>query len=157
MSTTQEKANIVRFTVHWVEGYQAGMEFPMNFNFNHGVFLVGPTAWGEIQAILRGIALLSIAPKPGNGYNKLKFTLEWEDGFEYTGRFDLQEGGVESGGMTLRDHIRNEFEYLGGIGHWATKPHWYSERNWNDYLAKIAMEPDAAERSRRLIRDYIED
>lgn len=72
------------------------------------------------------------APEKGNGYDKCDFMVEWQDGETYTGRFDLQKGGVNSGGDNLKQQVKNMLLF------WANKrrPLWTlkkgEEKNWED-------------------------
>jgi hypothetical protein len=49
------------------------------------------------------------APK-GGGYHKHDFKVVFEDGFEYSGRYDLQH--LSHGWPRLQDHVRGSLEFM---------------------------------------------
>lgn len=50
------------------------------------------------------------APTKGHGYDKCTFRIDFEDGFSYTGRYDLSRDEYAD----LADHIRVHLEVLAG-------------------------------------------
>lgn len=59
------------------------------------------------------------APEKDNGYDKVDFEIQWEDGETYKGRFDLQKGGRESDGSNLQGHVKGMADYYMGKSKWA--------------------------------------
>ena len=74
---------------------------------------VGGLTWEEAQAEL--VKMGHSAPKKGEGYDKVDFQVTFDDGQKYDGRYDLQEGGQESDGSTLREHVRLFLQFIGCI------------------------------------------
>ena len=73
------------------------------------------------------------APKPGNGYDKVDFVISWEgdedDKNSYSGRFDMQYGGLDSG-ETLREHVKNFLLFMAG----EKKPGHMTDAQYKNYL-----------------------
>ena len=65
--------------------------------------------WAEVDAIIRRKA--TSAPDTGS-YNKCDFVVYWEDGEEYTGRFDLQRKH-SYGSSFLQKQIQEFIRYIG--------------------------------------------
>ena len=72
------------------------------------------------------------APKAEEGgYDKTDFTVIWENGDEYRGRFDLQYGGFDCG-RTLADHIYDNLRFYAG----TKKPDRFTDEQYYDLLAR---------------------
>lgn len=56
----------------------------------------------------------SNAPTQGNGYDKCDFNVEWTNGLQYGGRFDLQRGGTDDG-ENFGDSLRGRLRFYSGL------------------------------------------
>lgn len=68
-------------------------------------------------------------------YDKTDFTLLYEDGFEYKGRYDLKHYMVEE--PSLFEHVRNHI--LFNAGHF--KPAWMTDLEYKAQLASVDCQP----------------
>ena len=48
---------------------------------------------------------------PKEGYDKVDFIVEWEDGETYSGRYDMVYGGKDDSGHSLSQHILHHLAY----------------------------------------------
>ncbi len=64
------------------------------------------------------------APKKGHGYDKCRYSVIWENGHEYTGRFCLQEGGTDNG-TSFQLNLKQSVLYYAGK---YTPPHMTPEQ-----------------------------
>lgn len=79
--------------------------------------------YDEANSMLR--AWSHSAPKDG-AYNKCDFWVVFEDGYEYSGRYDLQHWSVER--PDLAGHMRSFVRYLAG-----NPPAWMDETQQNRF------------------------
>jgi hypothetical protein len=86
------------------------------------------TTWAKTDSILRSWA--RTAPDEGQGYNKCDFTVTYEDGETYTGRYDLKRHDM---GFTdlLGYHIRSFVEFCAG----QHKPDHMTAAQYQEYLS----------------------
>lgn len=70
------------------------------------------------------------APAPHKGYNKCDFTLVFEDGMEYNGRYDLQNTGYNSDGETIIQQASRFLKYMAGIA----RPLHMTDDRWESVL-----------------------
>lgn len=72
------------------------------------------TRWKDANNALRHWAITA----PQEGYDKVRFVIEYEDGFEYEGRFDLERKHfLEFGdliGTHMKKHLKFCIERVGG-------------------------------------------
>lgn len=80
-------------------------------------------SWDDAHAVLREWG--RTAPQAGEGYHKCDFTLTFRNQKQYSGRFDLRAGGVESDGSDLQAHVRAFCQFHSG--RWCP-PHLSPER-----------------------------
>lgn len=84
------------------------------------------TTWAEANAILRSWA--KTAPGPGQGYDKCDFTVTWQDGETYNGRYDLE--GRETETADLAAHVMAHARFM--AGQWRS---WASPEQYAAILA----------------------
>ncbi len=76
------------------------------------------------------------APDPHDekhsAYDKTDFTVIWEDGETYSGRYDMHFGGLGDGFETLQEHIKESLEFYAGIN----KPGHWSDQDWVNFCKK---------------------
>lgn len=84
------------------------------------------------------------APETG-GYNKVDFTITFEDGETYEGRYDLKHWSVEV--PDLRKHVVTHLEVLAGY----TVPAWMSEKIYDEMMERNEREGFA-----RQARDFLD-
>jgi hypothetical protein len=89
--------------------------------------------FAEAQAVL--IKWGQTAPK-GGGYDKVDFSVVWEDGEHYKGRYDMVYGGMESDGATLASHISDYLTFLTG----SRKPDHMKEQDYRNCIARYVKE-----------------
>jgi hypothetical protein len=65
------------------------------------------------------------APKDG-GYDKCDFTVTFDDGQTYKGRYDLVHSGRNDGGETIAEQVRNYIGFLAG----ELRPSWMDDSQW---------------------------
>jgi hypothetical protein len=64
-----------------------------------------------------------------SGYYKTKFMITWENGYEYTGRIDIEKEYLFQQ-SPLKEHIENHCTFYGG----TRKPHWMSESDYSNHV-----------------------
>lgn len=69
------------------------------------------------------------APEPGQGYDKCDFTVTWEDGETYTGRYDLKRHDQDFPEL-LAYHIRSFIEFYAG----THKPEWMKPEQYQETI-----------------------
>lgn len=81
-------------------------------------------------------------------YDKVDFKVEWENGDEYAGRFDMQHGGTDAG-QTFWHSLKSRLEL------WACKikPSHFSEQNWANHC-KECEENGWKEGSLKMLDEY---
>jgi hypothetical protein len=70
-----------------------------------------------------------------SGYYKTKFVITWENGYEYTGRIDIEKEYLFQQ-SPLKEHIENHCMFYGG----TKKPHWMSETDYNNHVNMASKE-----------------
>jgi hypothetical protein len=96
------------------------------------------------QAHLNKIAFT--APEPATGtYDKTDFVIEWVDGETYSGRYDLQKGGLDDSGDNLREHVINFLQFMAG----EMKPDHMTDAQYKNYLR-----PDNMESAKQFLAKY---
>lgn len=98
------------------------------------------SSFEEADQILRRWSHTS--PK-GGGYDKVDFTVYFEDGETYNGRYDM----VHMDPGNLRGHIRNFLEFNAGL--W--RPEHLTQKQYDEYLERTERRPGAPKR-----QDYID-
>jgi hypothetical protein len=84
------------------------------------------------------------APYKGNGYNKCDFTLEWENGKTYGGRFDMQFGY-----NNLSDHIKKYLTF------YVKKPWYLDQKTYDQYIAyQNSRNSDFIPKCKDLLENY---
>lgn len=97
------------------------------------------SSWAEADMILRCNS--SSAPKCG-AYDKHDFTVTFEDGTVYTGRYDLKHWKVER--PDLAGHVRGFIRYLAGYAPaWMANDPKATERYLKDREANLAEVEEA--------------
>jgi hypothetical protein len=66
------------------------------------------------------------APKDG-GYDKCDFTVTFDDGQTYKGRYDLVRSGRNDGNETIAEQVRNYIGFLAG----ELRPAWMDDAQWS--------------------------
>ena len=83
------------------------------------------------------------APEKGQGYDKCGFTITFENGETYEGRYDLNRGTIHS----LQQHVQNFLLCMSG----QKKPrHWTDEQ----YQTVLNRSPELTERCKKFIAEY---
>lgn len=87
---------------------------PHKITFTAGEGIAGSMMKGKIFTSYEdaNLALASasrFSPKPGRGYDKISFVVEFKDGFIYTGRLDLEDGNYR-----LNDHVKQYLAFMSG-------------------------------------------
>ena len=84
--------------------------------------VAGPfSTWDDADAQLFRWA--QSTPEPGQGYDKITFTVAWADGVTYSGRYNLNRRGEDCGKDSHRDghsisrHIRQQMNFLAHVPH----------------------------------------
>jgi len=97
----------------------------------------GEELWVRANRILRRWS--STAPK-GRSYHKCDFTVTFEDGSTYGGRFDLHHYTDEV--ANLRDHVHQYLTFVAGDRRpaWMTDSHWESALRMNEENRGAAKE-----------------
>ena len=67
--------------------------------------------------------------KSDGGYDKLDFTVTWEGGEEYSGRFDMQFGGTD-GGESFWASLRRRLDF----GSCRCRPPHFKDDHWAHYV-----------------------
>lgn len=88
------------------------------------VVLEGPDALDKAQEVFRKWS--KSAPEPGGGYDKCDFVVTFEDGETYSGRYDLQNTGLNDSGETVRGQMKSFIGFLAG----TVRPGWVSDDQW---------------------------
>lgn len=109
---------IKEITIKRLEGYSFGMD---NRELK-------TDSWKDANFIL--LELSQTAPKDGT-YDKTKFTIEFENGVIYKGRYDLMHHSVEK--PDLFEHVKDNVLYEAGLN----KPSWLSEKEYRRTLEHI--------------------
>jgi hypothetical protein len=91
------------------------------------------SSFQEAQAVLTKWG--HTAPKNG-GYDKVDFSVVWQDDEPYNGRYDMVYGGHESDGATLASHISNFLTFLAG----TRKPDHMKEQDYQNCIARYVKE-----------------
>lgn len=89
------------------------------------------------------------APPPGKGYDKCDFTLVFEDGHTYDGRYDLQNTGYNSSKETISEQARYFLSYLAGL----RRPGHFTDEQWAA-CRKEHEETGVAEEAREFLESY---
>ncbi|WP_156440590.1 hypothetical protein [Burkholderia sp. MSMB1072] len=97
-------------------------------------------SWAAADSQLRTWA--NTAPDCG-AYDKCDFEVEWENGAQYAGRYDLKHWNVES--PDLAGHVR-------GNAYFYTARHQPSHMTRAGYAAFLAGHPSIAEKYERLLQ-----
>ena len=87
------------------------------------------SSFQEAQAVLTKWG--HTAPKNG-GYDKVDFSVVWQDGEHYNGRYDMVYGGRESDEATLASHIHDYLTFLSG----TRKPDHMTEQDYQNCIAR---------------------
>jgi hypothetical protein len=89
------------------------------------------------------------APPVTGGYNKCDFTITWDDGETYSGRYDLQS--VDSGArIDIAKHVRDYLSLLAGV----SRPHHWTAQQHTTYLATIGYGKTEQAEAARFLRDH---
>jgi hypothetical protein len=104
----------------------------------------GETVMGDVLAVFSKWGQTAPDPDPG-GYDKCDFTVVWENGDEYAGRFDMQKGGTD-GGETFWTSLKGRLEYYACL----RRPLHFKDAYWEDHCEKMESSGDKAEALRML-------
>jgi hypothetical protein len=85
-------------------------------------------SWDAATATLREWA--KTAPGPGDGYDKCDYTIEWQDGERFEGRYDLVHISVKT--PNFASFFRR---FVAGCSGHDKAPHW-SEQTYKAILAR---------------------
>ena len=80
-------------------------------------------SYAEASAVLARWA--RTAPASG-GYDKCDFSVSWEDGETYEGRYDLQNTGFNDSGETINGQMHSFLGFLAG----TVRPAWVDDAKW---------------------------
>jgi hypothetical protein len=106
------------------------------------------TSWLAADAILRRWS--NTAPKTG-GYDKCDFSIVFEDGQDYKGRYDLKHWEAET--PDLAHHVRSFISYLSGKAPaWLLVPG--KERYLKHYNDKVAADTETVAEAKRWLASY---
>ena len=101
----------------------------------------------EAQKVLRRWS--HSAPEEGGGYDKCDFKVTFEDGETYTGRYDLQNTGLNDGGETLAGQMRSFIGFIAG----NRRPAWCSDKDWAD-IRRDKESDGSAKDAREFLEKY---
>ncbi len=97
--TSTGKVKMKEILIHWAEGLSSLADKIKGKKF---------TSWKDAT-----LAVIPFMPEPDEGYNKVKFTVTFEDGEEYQGRLDLSH--TEDNALTTDNifgkHIKDVLDY----------------------------------------------
>lgn len=88
-------------------------------------------SWREADSVLRQWS--ETAPEC-NGYDKVDFTITYEDGETYKGRYDLKHHRCET--PDLAKHVRGFVSFHAG----KQKPAWMTDEEYQRYVSKMKPE-----------------
>lgn len=103
--------------------------------------------WVTAQLILGEMGQTAPTAEEG-GYDKTDFTITWEDGETYKGRFDLIRGGINDGGDTLWEQVAHFLGSLAG----TRRPSWMSDEQW-DKAQRLCRE-DQRNEALKFLEEY---
>lgn len=95
---------------------------------------VNVQSWAMANAQLSKWA--ETAPEPGNGYDKTDFTVTWEDGEEYSGRYDLKRHDTTY--ADLGAHIADYLRFLTG----EHCPDHMTEEKYQAYMQQVGEQTE---------------
>ena len=113
----------------------------------HGVVKDPQHLWLVAQLILGELGLTAPTSEEG-GYDKTDFTVTWEDGETYKGRFDLQRGGVNDDGDCLWEQVGQFLGFLAG----TYRPGWMDDEQWQTFQRESSLE--RRESARQFLAEY---
>lgn len=125
----------VKITIERYEGRSHECGKPQTFE--------GETCWKQANAMLG--AWSRTAPKTG-GYDKCGFTVEWEDGETYEGRYDLTGNEWPS----IERHMRQFLEFHAG----TYCPAHLTEQRYRQYLATLTEHGSKPEDYAKFLAEY---
>jgi hypothetical protein len=88
------------------------IEFPFSEAPHVAGTFKGPDCWALAQH------QLTLSPRPSLGYYKTDFVITYEDGFTYSGRYDI---GADS--PTLEGHVIDHLRYHGDVTKFLDRYH----------------------------------
>lgn len=101
---TKGKIALKKITIHWAEGDNSKYpKFPQTY-----------TSWSEANNRAIRPVFADIIQSGGEGYNKVKFTVEWEDGENYEGRLDVskKEDNPTTTNNVIGKHIKDFLNWI---------------------------------------------
>lgn len=104
--SSEKKDGIVKvksITILWAEGNQSNYpKFPQSYK-----------TWKEANDVVKKI-YDDFSESEGEGYNKAKFQIKWEDGEDYEGRLDVseKEDNPYKSNNVIGEHVRDWLTYL---------------------------------------------
>lgn len=132
--TTATKTKVQQIVINRLEG-------PIGCDSEYVV-----SSWSEADTALARESWT--APKSG-GYDKTDFTITFENGHTYSGRYDLKHMSVEF--PNLQAHVRDFVRFSAGID----CPEHMTEESWREYLRAVEQySPGASEQFADLYYNY---
>lgn len=104
-----------------------------------GKKFTGPDAWKQANSWLMHRA--AMLPHDMMGYLKHDFTIRWQDGYEYKGRYDLEPLHGTGDFEGLDAHIRNHVLFHAGL----RRPAHMTEEKYAEYLKAFTKPEQRAE------------